>query len=67
MRDGSYRFSFLPVGNYTVQKVDNGARWANRSRCRVTLGNATTVNLAADGATRLGGGAGDRLAHHHPR
>ena len=51
--DGSYRFSFLPIGNYTVQKVDNGAPVGQPVQVRVTLGNATTVNLAADGATSL--------------
>jgi outer membrane receptor for ferrienterochelin and colicin len=51
--DGSYRFSFLPIGNYTVQKVDNGAPVGQPVQVRVTLGNATTVNLAADDATSL--------------
>lgn len=45
--DGSYRFPFVPVGNYTVQ-----AEGASPVNIAVSLGNATTVNLGA-GATNL--------------
>src|SRR5690606_22348130 len=38
--DGSYRLPLLPPGNYTVQ-----AEGGEPVQARVTLGNATTVNL----------------------
>ncbi len=47
--DGSYRFPFLPVGEYRVVSSAGGTP----VEARVSLGNATRVDLV-DGATSLG-------------
>ena len=47
--DGSYRFPFLPVGEYRVESSGGGSA----VDARVSLGNATRVDLV-DGATSLG-------------
>ncbi len=49
--DGNYRFSFLPVGDYTVQSSAGGAPVG----VTVSLGNATNVDLSGSGVTTLGG------------
>jgi hypothetical protein len=46
--DGSYRFPFVPIGNYTLQAAGSGP-----VEISVSLGNATTVNLG-ENAVNLG-------------
>jgi hypothetical protein len=48
--DGSYRFPFLPVGNYVVQASKDGAA-LGESTVTVSLGNTSNVDIgvAADG------------------
>lgn len=48
--DGSYRFPFLPVGEYRVEARRDGDVVGSPVQARVSLGNATTVNLG-DAAT----------------
>jgi hypothetical protein len=49
--DGSYRLPFLPVGEYVLQASKDGAPVGQPVNVTVTLGNATTVDLAAAGAS----------------
>ncbi len=51
--DGSYRLSLLPIGDYTIQPMRDGAPAGNAAQVRVTLGNATTVNLGGDNAVNM--------------
>ena len=44
--DGNYRFPFLPVGNYELQASKDGAAVGQPLTVTVSLGNATTVNVA---------------------
>ncbi len=44
---GNYRFAFLPVGEYTVSASANGQPMGAPRNVTVTLGNTTTVDLAA--------------------
>ena len=44
--DGSYRLPFLPVGDYVLQASKGGASVGQPVNVTVTLGNATTVDLA---------------------
>jgi hypothetical protein len=46
---GNYRFAFLPIGDYTLEASKDGQSLGAARNVTVTLGNATTVNLA--GAT----------------
>jgi hypothetical protein len=48
--DGSYRIPFLPVGEYQLTSSSGGSP----VEVRVTLGNATTVNIGSAGAATLG-------------
>lgn len=43
--DGNYRFSFLPVGTYTVQANKGGQAVGAPKTVYVSLGNATTLDL----------------------
>ncbi|HET6436268.1 MAG TPA: TonB-dependent receptor, partial [Xanthomonadaceae bacterium] len=47
--DGSYRFPFLPVGNYVLEASKDGAALGQPVNVTVTLGNATTVDVGAAG------------------
>jgi hypothetical protein len=49
--DGNYRFPFLPVGQYTLESSQGGTRIGDPVAVRVSLGNATTVNLGSAAAT----------------
>ena len=55
--DGNYRIPLLPVGSYTLRASKGGVAIGQPVAVRVSLGNATTVNLvsrtAADGTTTL--------------
>ncbi|WP_426701983.1 TonB-dependent receptor [Rhodanobacter sp. Col0626] len=48
---GNYRFPFLPVGNYTLQASSGGAPVGTPVHVRVSLGNATTVNVGSSAAS----------------
>jgi hypothetical protein len=45
---GSYRFPFLPIGDYTLSANKDGRAIGADSRVTVTLGNATTVNIGGE-------------------
>src|SRR6476659_8102800 len=45
--DGTYRLPFLPVGDYVLEASKDGAAVGQPVNVTVTLGNATTVDLAA--------------------
>ncbi len=47
--DGTYRLAQLPVGDYTVQLVRNGAPVGQRLTVNVPLGGTATVNLGSEG------------------
>jgi outer membrane receptor for ferrienterochelin and colicin len=49
--DGSYRFPFLPVGNYVLEASKDGAAIGQPVNVTVTLGNATTVDVGATAGT----------------
>ena len=51
--NGNYRLSQLPVGNYTLQLSRDGQSVGEAVDVSVSLGNATTVNLGADGVVNL--------------
>ena len=44
---GNFRFPFLPVGDYSLTLTQGGQTVQKIERVRVSLGNATTVNLGA--------------------
>ncbi len=46
--DGSFRFPFLPVGEYSVSAEKTGFNAVKLDNIRVGLGTATTVNLTLD-------------------
>ncbi len=51
---GSYRFAFLPIGDYTLSASKDGQSVGQPRNVTVSLGNASTVDLAAaPGATEL--------------
>lgn len=51
---GNYRFPFLPVGDYTLSASRDGQPLGQPRKVTVSLGNATTVDLAgAPNATEL--------------
>jgi outer membrane receptor for ferrienterochelin and colicin len=54
--DGNYRFPFLPVGDYVLESSKDGASVGEPIKVTVSLGNTTTVNVAAaaDGVSTLG-------------
>ncbi|GAB1407902.1 TonB-dependent receptor [Thermomonas brevis] len=47
--DGTYRLAQLPVGDYTVQLVRNGAPVGQQLVVSVPLGGTATVNLGSEG------------------
>ncbi|WP_111266183.1 TonB-dependent receptor [Marilutibacter maris] len=51
--NGSYRLSQLPVGNYTLQVSRDGQAVGQAIDVSVSLGNATTVNLGAEGVVDM--------------
>jgi hypothetical protein len=51
--DGGYRLSQLPVGNYRLQVSRDGQSVGEAVEVGVSLGNATTVNLNAEGVVDL--------------
>ncbi len=44
--EGNYRFPYLPVGAYTVEVTQNGQAIGSPVTVTISLGNATTQNLA---------------------
>jgi len=50
---GNYRFPFLPVGDYSLQVRKDGQVVQSIERVRVSLGNATTVNIGAGSMDRV--------------
>jgi hypothetical protein len=54
--EGNYRFPFLPVGDYVLQASKDGAAVGQPVNVTVSLGNATTVDVApaASGVPTLG-------------
>lgn len=51
---GNYRFPFLPIGTYELQASKDGQSVGQSVNVTVSLGNATTVNVAGEsGATTL--------------
>lgn len=48
-RDGSYRATQLPVGDYQLRVVRDGAEVGSQISVAVSLGGTTTVNLGDDG------------------
>jgi len=46
---GNYRFPFLPVGNYQVDVAADGHSLSEPAQTTISLGNATTLNIAAGG------------------
>src|SRR4051812_38031115 len=42
---GSYRFAFLPIGDYQLAAAQDGKALGETLNITVTLGNATTVNV----------------------
>ncbi|UGB38412.1 TonB-dependent receptor [Frateuria soli] len=51
--DGSYRFPFLPVGQYTITATSGGEPVGPTRNVTVALGTTTTVDLGAVDATNL--------------
>ncbi len=47
---GNYRFPFLPVGEYVLKSSKDGAAVGKPVNVTVSLGNATSVNLASEAA-----------------
>jgi len=50
--DGNYRFSYLPVGTYTLRAEQGGAAVGAPVEVRVSLGNATKVDVGTGDGTR---------------
>ena len=51
--DGSYRFPFLPVGQYTISASKDGQAVGPTRNVTVALGTTTSVDLGAVNATNL--------------
>ncbi|HVJ63145.1 MAG TPA: TonB-dependent receptor, partial [Tahibacter sp.] len=51
--DGEYRFPFLPIGTYVLEATKDGFQATKANDVRVSLGNATSVNLTLAAATTL--------------
>lgn len=45
---GNYRLPFLPIGDYKLQSIKDGAPVGQPVDVTVTLGNATTVNVGSE-------------------
>ncbi|MBO9663765.1 TonB-dependent receptor [Dokdonella sp.] len=52
---GNYRFPFLPIGDYTLQASKDGSAIGSPTDVKVSLGNATTINLGSENAVNLEG------------
>lgn len=44
---GNYRFPYLPVGDYSLEVIRDGKTVQKLDQVRISLGNATTVNIGA--------------------